>query len=278
MIALIVHGGAWPIPDESVQAVRAGCEAALDYGYAMLIEGRSAFDAVEAAARILEDNPLFDAGTGSHPTHVGDVEMDAIIVDGKTFRFGSVAAIRNVRNPISVAREVMEQSPHAMMVGEGATNFARDCGFEYVPDAELSSGKTAADKRGTIGAVALDREGNLAVATSTGGMRGQLKGRVGDSPLIGCGAYCDNAIGGVSSTGWGESLMRVTMARTTVEYMRYSDPPTAAHRAVLNLARRTNGQGGVICIDPRGQLGFAHSTPRMAAAGIGADGVRVVLP
>ena len=300
--SLIVHGGAWDIPDEAVDACKAGCERALAAGWSILNQAGSALDAVQAAVMVLEDDPAFDAGFGSHLTLDGHVECDAIVMDGTTLRAGSVAALRRIRNPIRLARHVLENCPHMMLVADGAERFAADQGLELCPPDELiadaerdawlkcrNSKHAAAHHRGheqgTVGAVALDSHGRLFAATSTGGTCCKLPGRVGDSPLIGCGCYADAEVGGVSCTGYGEAIMKVVLAKTAADFLRHpvgTDPnlspsilpkPTtpdvaalAAREAVSVLAKRTHATGGVILLDRKGNPGFAFNTPRMAYA------------
>jgi beta-aspartyl-peptidase (threonine type) len=309
--SLIVHGGAWDIPDEAVDACKAGCERALAAGWSILNQGGSALDAVEAAVIVLEDDPVFDAGFGSHLTADGHVECDAIIMDGATLRAGSAAALRHLRNPIRLARQVLENCPHMMLVGEGAERFAADQGLDLcAPEALIAeterdawvkcrnSKHAAANHRGheqgTVGAVALDSNGGLFAATSTGGTCCKLPGRVGDSPLIGCGCYADAESGAVSCTGYGEAIMKVVLAKTAADFLRHpvgSDPHpspsihpklsipdianVAAREAVGILANRTHATGGLILLDHKGNPGFAFNTPRMAYAYV-ADGSFVV--
>jgi L-asparaginase / beta-aspartyl-peptidase len=309
--SLIVHGGAWDIPDEAVDACKAGCERALAAGWSVLNRGGSALDAVEAAVTVLEDDPVFDAGFGSHLTLDGHVECDAIVMDGSTLRAGSVASLRHIRNPIRLARQVLENCPHMMLVAEGAERFAAEQGLELCAPEELiaeperdawlecrDSKHAAAHHRGheqgTVGAVALDSDGRLFAATSTGGTCCKLPGRVGDSPLIGCGCYADAEAGGVSCTGYGEAIMKVVLAKTAADFLRNpvgSDPDPsprilpkpstpdvaalAAREAVGILARRTHATGGLILLDRKGNPGFAFNTPRMAC-GYVADGNFVV--
>ena len=298
--SLIVHGGAWDIPDEAVDACKSGCQRALEAGWSVLHNGGSALDAVQAAVIVLEDDPIFDAGFGSHLTLDGFVECDAIVMDGATLRAGSVAALRHIRNPIRLARQVLENSPHMMLVAEGAERFAADQGLDLCAPEELISeaerdawlkcrnSKHAVahhrgHEQGTVGAVALDREGRLFAATSTGGTCCKLPGRVGDSPLIGCGCYADAEAGGVSCTGYGEAIMKVVMAKTAVDLLRHpadSDPnpspsiqpklsmtdvpALAAREAVSILEKRTHATAGLILLDSKGNPGFAFNTPRMA--------------
>ncbi len=296
--ALIVHGGAWDIPDEAVDTCRAGCRRALEAGWEILSHGGSALDAVEAAIVVLEDDPVFDAGTGSHLNLDGRVEMDAIVMDGATLRAGAVAAVQRIRNPIRLARKVLENCEHMMLVGEGAERFAAEQGIgacepeELVTEAErlawmrCREGRhAAAHHRGhqqdTVGAVAMDREGRLIAGTSTGGTCCKRPGRVGDSPLIGCGCYADAQAGGVSCTGWGEAIMKIVMAKTAADLLlrpaTSGDAPVdaamlAAREAVQLLAERGRGTGGLILLDREGWLGYAFNTPRMAYAYVSADG------
>ncbi len=300
--SLIVHGGAWDIPDEAVDVCKAGCERALVAGWSILNQGGSALDAVEGAVVVLEDDPVFDAGFGSHLTLDGHAECDAIVMDGATLRAGSVAALRRIRNPVRLARQVLENCPHMMLVAEGAERFAADQGLQLcAPDELIAEGERDAwlkcrnskhaaahhrgHEQGTVGAVALDSNDRLFAATSTGGTCCKLPGRVGDSPLIGCGCYADNEAGGVSCTGYGEAIMKVVLAKTAADFLRRpvgSDtnpspsilpkPSTpdvaalAAREAVSVLAKRTHATGGLILLDRKGNPGFAFNTPRMAYA------------
>lgn len=281
--ALIVHGGAWDIPDEAVDACRSGCRRALEAGWAILSRGGPALDAVEAAIVVLEDEPVFDAGTGSHLNLDGRVELDAIVMDGTTLRAGAVAAVQRIRNPIRLARKVLEKCEHMMLVGAGAERFAAEHGIESCDPEELvteaerlawmrcrEDRHAAAHHRGhqqdTVGAVAMDRDGRLIAGTSTGGTCCKRPGRVGDSPLIGCGCYADAQAGAVSCTGWGEAIMKIVMAKTAAELLRADavDPMAAAREAVRLLAERGRGTGGLILLDRQGRPAYAYSTPRMA--------------
>jgi L-asparaginase / beta-aspartyl-peptidase len=304
--SLIVHGGAWDIPDEAVEACTAGCERALAAGWAVLAGGGAALDAIEAAIVVLENDPVFDAGYGSHLNLDGQVECDAIVMDGSTLRAGAAATLRHVRNPIRAARAILEKCPHMMLVAEGAERFARENGValcraeELVSEAEWDAwmkckkDEHAAEhhrghEQGTVGAVALDREGRLFAATSTGGTCCKLPGRVGDSPLIGCGCYADAEAGGVSCTGYGEAIMKVVMAKSATDFLRIQDSAVAhaaderglsgamlaAKRAVDLLAARTKGTGGLILLDRNGEAGFAFNTPRMAYGYVEAGGTFV---
>ncbi len=287
MIALIVHGGAWNIPDNLLDAHRRGCGNAVEKGWNILSSGGNAVDAVEQAIRTLEDDGTFDAGKGSHFNAVGEVELDASIMNGKTFRCGAVAAVRHIRNPISLARKVMDDSEHILLVGHGAETFARTQGMELCQQEELRSQREydlwrsvhkrehfhtneefEAHPSDTVGAVALDRDGVLCVGTSTGGTLHKHPGRVGDSPLIGCGTYADSAIGGVSTTGWGEGMIKVVMAKSIVDALEQNggDPQKAAQWGIELLQRKVNGHGGVIVLSAKGEFGLAFNTPRMARA------------
>ncbi len=284
MTALIVHGGAWDIPDNEVAAHKAGCLAALAAGWAILDIGGSALDAVEAAVRSLEDDPTYDAGVGSFLNAIGEVELDAAIMDGNTMLSGAVAAVQRVRHPITLARRVLE-SDYILLVGAGAESFAQTAGVELcsaddlVVDRERERWKLQQGQPGfrgrdafraahdTVGAVALDAAGNLAAATSTGGIPNKLPGRVGDSPLLGSGLYADNETGGCSTTGWGESIMKVVLAKTVTDGLREgAHPREAAQSGIRYLARRVDGLAGCIVLDRAGQVGWAHNTPRMAFA------------
>lgn len=281
--SLIVHGGAWDIPDDAIEACKEGCLRALHAGYDVLLNGGHALDAIEAAITVLEDDPVFDAGYGSHLNLDGYVECDAIVMDAATLRAGSVAGLRRIKNPIQAARAVLEKCPHMMLISRGAEQFAFDQGIprcdpeDLVSPAEREAWERcrkdshAAEhhrghEQGTVGAVALDDQGRLFAATSTGGTCCKLPGRVGDSPLIGCGCYADQETGAVSSTGYGEAIMKVVLAKTACDFLRPagSNPTRAAQAAVQLLARRGKGTGGLILLDKNGNPGYAYNTPRMA--------------
>jgi beta-aspartyl-peptidase (threonine type) len=290
--SLIVHGGAWDIPHEVHQAHVEGVREAAQVGWEVLQAGRPALDVVEQVVRLLEDDPTFDAGRGSFLNSAGQVELDALIMDGATLENGAVAAVQHIGNPISVARLVMEKTDHALLVGEGARAFARQMGIEPVSEERLLVGRELERWRelqndptwrtrdafegphGTVGAVARDGEGNIAAATSTGGTPKKLAGRVGDSPLVGCGAYADNLTGGASATGLGESLMKVVMCKTVCDLIGAGlDAQAAAEEAVRKLgSERVRGLGGVIVVDREGNTGHAHNTPYMARAYVLEDG------
>jgi len=282
-LALAVHGGAWEIPDEAVETCREGCRRALERGWEVLTKGGSALDACEEAIVLLEDDPIFDAGIGSHLNRAGQVQLDAILMDGRTLKAGAVAAVERIRNPVRLARLVLERSPHMMLVGPGAEQFAVEHGLTLCNPAELvvarevelweksrqeaSTAHIEAQRSGTVGAVALDAAGNLAAGTSTGGPPYKYPGRVGDSPLIGCGCYADNLTGAVSATGLGEAIMKLVLAKTASDFLAAGpDPQAAAEKALALLTERTGGTGGLIIVDPAGRLGAAFTTPRMAYA------------
>jgi len=281
--SLIVHGGAWDIPDEAIDSCKAGCLRALHAGWAVLSNGGHALDAIEAAIIVLEDDPVFDAGYGSHLNLDGFVECDAIVMDAATLRAGSVAGLHRVKNPIQAARAVLEHCPHMMLISTGAEKFAEEQGIPLcAPEELISTAEREAWERcrvdshaaehhrgheqGTVGAVALDEQGRLFAATSTGGTCCKFPGRVGDSPLIGSGCYADCETGAVSSTGYGEAIMKVVLAKTACDFLRpaNSNPDRAAQAAVQLLVRRGKGTGGLILLDKNGNPGFAFNTPRMA--------------
>ena len=291
---IIVHGGAWAIPDRMVEAHLAGCAAAAEVGGKVLADGGSALDAVESAVRAMEEDPTFDAGRGSFLNREGAVEMDAIIMDGSRLRAGSVAAVRNILHPVTLARMVMERTDHVLLVGEGANLFASEMGMEATPEEDLLVGRelerwrklredprfrakvifeppTAApswDVPGdTVGAVAMDANGNTAASTSTGGTPKKRMGRVGDSPLVGAGAYADDTVGAVSATGWGEPIILACLSRRVLEFIERGMGPAKASQAALDeMLQRHEGRGGVILITPDGSITASFNTPRMAYA------------
>jgi len=282
---LIVHGGAWNIPDENDADHIQGVRSAVARVWPPLQQGMSALDAVEAAVGILEEDPTFDAGRGSFLNANGEIELDAIIMDGATLNLGAVAAIQNILHPVSVARLVMERTEHCLLVGAGAQAFARRMGVPELHPRELLTPRELAfyeevkddpgyktrdlfepTPMGTVGAVAMDQRGNLAVATSTGGTARKLPGRVGDSPLVGAGAYADNSCGAASATGWGEAIMQVLLSKTACDLLRNHPAMASAEMAVDLLYRRVKGRGGIILIDREGRYGWAHNTPKMAFA------------
>lgn len=269
--AIIVHGGAGRILVEELPQRLDGCQAAALAGWRILQAGGAALDAAEAAVIALEDNPLFNAGTGSTLNSLGQVEMDAAIMEAEGLRAGAVAAVQGIKNPISLSRRVMEDGRHLLLAGAGALGFARQIGFPLCdPDALIVAAERLRwrEKHGTVGCVALDAGGKIAVATSTGGTFNKLPGRVGDSPLLGCGTYA-NDYGGVSCTGHGEAIMRIVMAKTALDGLKEgADPRAAAAQAVALLAQKTGATAGLIMIDRQGRIGYARNTERMPVAWI----------
>jgi L-asparaginase / beta-aspartyl-peptidase len=272
--SIIVHGGAGADPAEGRDELRDGVRTAALEGWRILREGGDALDAVERAVRALEDHPRFNAGLGSVLTSTGTIELDASIMEGDRLRCGAVAAVSRIANPVTLARRVMEASGHVLLVGDGALAFAlaqglRECDPESLvtPRQRTRHHERTAAMKGTVGAVAMDRSGTVAAATSTGGLAGKLPGRVGDSALIGCGTYAESSIGGVSCTGDGEAIIRVVLARRALDYLKEADDPDHAARVAVDLlVEEGRGHGGLILLDWRGRLGFAHSTPLMPVA------------
>jgi len=265
--SIIVHGGAGPIKDDSLAARLDGCKAAALTGWKILQDGGAALDAVESAVIVLEDNPLFNAGTGSTLNSLGNVEMDAAIMEGQTLRAGAVAAVSGIKNPIKLARRVLEDGRHVMLAGEGASLFARQVGVpECAPETLIieREQKRWESKHGTVGCVGFDADGKLAVGTSTGGIFNKPPGRVGDSPLIGCGTYADD-YGAASCTGHGEAIMRLLLAKRAVDTLKNGgDAPAAAKLAMNDLEDdRIQATGGIILIDRFGKIGYARNTTHM---------------
>jgi len=279
--AILVHGGAWATPGGQVESHRQGVERAARVGFDVLRGGGSAVDAVVETIRVMEADPTFNAGRGAVLNEAGEVELDAAVMEGAELAAGAVAAVQGIEHPVDLARRVMERSPHVLLVGAGAVAFARAQGIATCPPKSLiverererwvkakrSGSPVAMDPADTVGAVARDESGHLAAATSTGGTLLKLPGRVGDSPLVGCGLYADDRLGAAASTGWGEGIIRVVMARSALEFLGSGSPVAqAARRAVDLLESRTGGRGGIILMAPDGNLGFAFSTPHMAHA------------
>jgi beta-aspartyl-peptidase (threonine type) len=286
-LAIAIHGGAGVIDPakmtpERAASYRAGLAAALDAGYAILERGGSSLDAVTAAVRTLEDDPQFNAGRGAVLNHEGDAELDAAIMDGHGPRAGAVAGVRHVRNPVELARLVMEKSPHVLLVADGAEEFALEQGMVLVPRGyfrtearvrELDEARqtealqlkaTAPGATGTVGAVALDRAGHLAAATSTGGLTNKHRGRVGDSPIVGAGTYADDAWCAVSGTGQGEFFIRQVVAYDICALVQYRHLTLAqAVREVIEKLRRTGGEGGVIAVDRSGNIAMDFNSVGM---------------
>lgn len=263
--SILVHGGAGRAGGD-VDAMHAGCTAAANAGYAILQTGGSALDAVARAVAILEDNPLFNAGIGATLNSEGHVELDAAIMDGATRRAGAVAALTHIQNPIHVARKVLDDGRHVLLVADGARAFARSVGIAECDEQTLIVDRQRQrwqQSHGTVGAVARDRAGALAAATSTGGIAGKRPGRVGDSPLIGAGTYADH-YAAVSCTGTGEAIIRATLASQAAHYARTGIAAQAATvQALQYLDREVGGDAGLIMIDARGQLAYARNTEAM---------------
>jgi L-asparaginase / beta-aspartyl-peptidase len=285
------------MPDDMVEAHICGVNEALAAGWRVLERGGSALDAVEEAVVIMEDDETFDAGRGSFLNRDGRVQLDALIMDGVTLRAGGVGCVEHLRNPVRAARKILSESPHVYFVGEGAEKFAATHGIPLCKNedliipreverlralqAELAARETKQDgnhlfapstddvtiSHDTVGAVALDRNGNIAAATSTGGTLNKAPGRLGDSSLIGCGCYADNQSAAASTTGWGEPIMKLVLAKWTTDRIAAGNlPEWAAQEAMNYLKQRVNGHGGIIVLNPEGHIGIAHNTPRMAWA------------
>ena len=291
---IVVHGGAgvWDTSGDRITEAGDACRKAAVAGRSILLSGGSALDAVEAAVRVLEDSPLLDAGRGSYLNAAGEIEMDALIMDGKTMDLGAIALVKNIKNPICLARRVMTDNSHSFLAGPGAEQFADSIDYQRCDMIELvtqeqldlflqstsQEGKhrTGAVKTGgigdTVGAVALDRLGNVAAATSTGGTKLKHPGRVGDSPLVGSGAYADNYSAAVSATGHGEALMKIVISKQVCDFVSAGLSMQKACEAAINiLHERVKGQGGLIGVDNKGRIGIAYNTKVMPHAYAVAD-------
>lgn len=314
-LGFMIHGGAGVIrrgdlTEAKEKEYKAKLEEALFAGYKALQSGKSSLDAVEIAIKILEDSPLFNAGKGAVFTADGKNELDAAIMDGSNLKAGAVAGLHKVKNPISLARAVMEKSPHVMMISDGAENFAKSVGIELVNEKyfwtqerwdqlqkiikrekekeKQNKDKTTsqntefevekAEKYGTVGAVALDSKGNLAAGTSTGGMTYKKFGRVGDVPIIGAGTFANNNTCAVSATGWGEFFIRLGVARDISSIMEYQAAPiqTAADLVIKTKLQKLGGDGGIIAMDKFGNMAISFNSEGMYRAYINADGKAVV--
>ena len=296
--AIVVHGGAGTVEAERVPAALAGCRAAASVGLAVLARGGTALDAVQTAVRALEDDPNYNAGVGAALTRDGTVELDAAIMDGGGLRIGAVGAVPNLRQPIDLARAVLDDGEHVLLVGDAAWGFGRERGFAPVdpsvmitprsrarleeerrqrgfqggPDELRSAGGEAqrspvGRSAGTVGACAIDAQGHVAAATSTGGITFKRRGRVGDTPLAGCGTYADDRAGAASGTGTGELLIRVTLTRVVVDHIRAGrSAQEAAGLGIAELVERVAGDAGVICVDRAGRIGVARSSEMLPHA------------
>ncbi len=285
-IALVIHGGAGTMPRTEMTAereaqYREGLGTALDAGYAVLDQGGTALDAVSTVVRLLEDNPLFNAGKGAVLTHDGYAELDASIMDGRELRAGAVTGLRHIQHPINLARAVMEKSPYVMLSGAGAEEFALTQGFALLPNSwfETPARRTQLEQElhgrtgpaydppalGTVGAVALDRNGDLAAATSTGGMTNKRYGRIGDSPIIGAGTYANNNSCAVSATGSGEYFIRSVVAHDICALVQYKGWPLAkaAQEVVQRKLVTMGGDGGIIALDPSGNVAMEFNSEGM---------------
>ena len=284
---LVVHGGAWAIPDDMVEAHLNGVRNAATIGWHVLERGGSALDAVEESVGAMEDDETFDAGRGSFLNRDGKVQLDAFIMDGATLRGGGVGCVERLRNPVRAARKILSDSTHVYFVAEGAERFAAEHGIELCRNEDLIIPREVERLReyqaqqtthgndlfapeishDTVGAIALDREGNIAASTSTGGTLNKDPGRLGDSSLIGCGCYADNSSAAASTTGWGEPIMKLVLAKWAADRVASGSLPAwVAQEAMNYLKQRLNGHGGIIVLDTLGRLGIAHNTPRMAWA------------
>lgn len=284
------------MPDDMVDAHMRGVNNALAAGWRVLERGGSALDAIEEAVVIMEDDDTFDAGRGSFLNRDGRVQLDAFIMDGATLRGGGVGCVEHLRNPIRAARKILSESPHVYFVAEGAERFAAEHGIQLCRNEDLiipreverlrkyqaelerdtkqdGNDLFAADtddmtiSHDTVGAVALDGNGNIAAATSTGGTLNKAPGRLGDSSLVGCGCYADNDSAAASTTGWGEPIMKLVLAKWTADRIAAGNlPEWSAQEAMNYLKQRVNGHGGIIVLNREGHIGIAHNTPRMAWA------------
>jgi len=306
---MVIHGGAGTILKKNMSAEKeaayiAVLTQALQAGYAQIKAGKTSLDAVEATIHVLENDPHFNAGKGAVFTHDGRNELDAAIMDGKTLMAGAVAGVTIIKNPISAARAVMEKSEHVMLVGAGADLFAKEVGLEIVnpkyfwtkerweglqkaikedstkavldhgsKKSELFGVKNLDYKFGTVGCVALDKAGNLAAGTSTGGMTNKKYGRVGDAPIIGAGTYCNNETAGISCTGWGEFYIRNVVAKTISDLMEYKGLSVAeASKIAIDKVDKMGGNGGLIALDKQGNMTMPFNTEGMYRGAITADG------
>lgn len=280
---IAIHGGAGTLLKEHMsdsleQVYKTVLNQALEAGYQILDSGGSSLDAIAASIRILEDSPLFNAGKGAVFTYEGTNQLDASVMDGATLNAGAVAGVSQIKNPIDLALQVMQHSPHVLLAGEGAEQFAKEQGIEWVDPSYfytedryknlLQAKKQSEEKWGTVGAVALDKDGNLAAGTSTGGMTNKRWNRIGDSPIIGAGTYANNATCAVSSTGWGEYFIRGVVAYDISAMMEYKgiSLEEAAEEVIMKKLPKLGGDGGVIAMDRHGNIVTVFNTPGMYRA------------
>ncbi|HEY3234410.1 MAG TPA: isoaspartyl peptidase/L-asparaginase [Polyangiaceae bacterium] len=280
--SILVHGGAGHGAHQKGPETETGCRLAAQAAAELLGRGGSALDAVELAVKLLEDDPNYNAGTGASLTVEGRLELDASIMDGRTLALGAVCALSAFKNPVLVARKVLESGRHVLYAGAGADRFAREHGsFPVEENSMITDGarqrlagylvdlKSATEGAGTVGAIARDASGSVAAATSTGGLVGKQPGRVGDSPIAGAGTYADDTAGAVSSTGHGEGILRVALASSVIFALRAgSTPEQAASSALTMMQRRVASTGGLIVVDRAGRLAWARTTPSMAWAAV----------
>ena len=294
--AVIVHGGAGHLEEARQPAALAACHAAASAALAVLAAAGAALDAAQAAVRVLEDEPVLNAGIGAVLSRDGTVELDASIMCGTTLGAGAIAAVPNLRRPIDLARAVLDDGEQVLLCGEGALRFAREHGVRPCAAETLITQRARERLRserarrrgirgavidapgGTVGAVVVDGGGHVAAATSTGGLNGKRTGRIGDTPLVGCGTYADDRAGAAAATGDGEAIIRVTLTRQCIDRMAAgAGAQESARAAIADLVARTGGSAGIICCDASGRLGAAHASPTMVmAAGMLAPGPRVL--
>ncbi|XP_062540105.1 isoaspartyl peptidase/L-asparaginase-like [Armigeres subalbatus] len=280
---VLVHGGAGTISEDRIPGKYRGSKLAARVGYQILMSNGTVLDAVEEAVRIMESDSNFNAGYGSVLNYDGDVEMDASIMDGATLKAGCVAGVRDVLHPITLARRVMDKTRHNFLAGQGLVDFAKQEGIEILsPPGQLvtqyskdsldrwkaNNEKPSTGEGGTVGAVAMDRFGNIAAATSTGGLTGKLPGRVGDTPIIGAGTYADNLIGGISATGDGDTIMKVSLVYDILKRMEYlgDDMIKASEEALASMTERLDGTGGIVGLDTNGNVAIVCNTDQISWA------------
>lgn len=279
---ILVHGGAGKVAPDLAESRLAGIRSAVTHGWQLLTAGGSAVEAVEQAVKLLEDDPAFNAGRGACLNRDGEIELDASIMDGRNLAAGAIGAVKRIASPVTLAKAVMQAGGPVLLVGEGARQFAAAVGIAgckadvLVTERQRARWATMREGNvetvGTVGAVALDRAGHLAAATSTGGLPFKAPGRVGDSALIGCGTYADDQLGAASCTGDGEAIIKLTLAKTALEFLQNGeDPMAAARRAIGELTARIGAEAGIILLDRYGRIGIARNTAQMDCACIRND-------